>query len=68
MITDTELYCLLYSSDLSLSYIFENEDKTDKEEYWKNIPRNENNDSFWFPLYRDFKYLSEKNNNNLDMN
>lgn len=68
VISDTELYDLLYSSDLSLSYIFENEDKTDKEEYWKNIPRNENNDSFWFPLYRDFKYLSEKNNNNLDMN
>ena len=57
VITDTELYSLLYSSDLSLSFIFDDDDLIDKEEYWKNIPRNEKNDCFWFPLYSDFKYL-----------
>ena len=66
VITDTELYDLLYSSDLSLGYIFNDDDLTDKEEYWKNIPRNENNERFWFPLYSDFKYLSDNYDGNID--
>lgn len=69
VITDTELYDLLYSSDLSLDFIFntlKNDDSTDKEEYWRNIPRNEKNDRFWFPLYSDFKYLSNDYNSNID--
>ena len=69
VITDTELYDLLYSSDLSLDFIFntlKNDDSTDKEEYWRNIPRNEKNDRFWFPLYSDFKYLSDNYNSNID--
>ena len=63
MITDTELYCLLYSSDLS--FIFNNDDLADKEEYWRNIPHNEN-DHFWFPLCSDFKYLSDNIDDNID--
>ena len=66
MITDTELYDLLYSSDLSFSEIFNEDDLTDKEEYWRNIPRNEKSGHFWFPLYSDFKYLSDNYNNNID--
>ena len=66
VITDTELYDLLYSSDLSFSEIFNEDDLTDKEEYWRNIPRNEKNDRFWFPLYSDFKYLSDNYNCNMD--
>ena len=69
MIKDTELYDLLYSSDLSLSFIFnilKNDDLTDKEEYWRNIPRNENSERFWFPLYSDFKYLSDNYDGNID--
>lgn len=65
VITDTELYSLLYSSDLSLSFIF-NDDLTDKEKHWRNIPRNEKSDRFWFPPYRDFKYLSDNYNGNTD--
>lgn len=64
VITDTELYSLLYSSDLS--FIFNKDDLTDKEEYWRNIPRNEKSGRFWFPLYSDFKYLSDNYNNNID--
>ena len=66
VITDTELYDLLYSSDLSFSEIFNEDDLTDKEEYWRNIPRNEKSGRFWFPLYSDFKYLSDNYNNNID--
>lgn len=68
VISDTELYDLLYSSDLSLSlsYIFDDDGLIDKEEYWKNIPRNEKNVRFWFPLYSDFKYLSDNYNSNTD--
>lgn len=69
VIKDTELYDLLYSSDLSLSFIFnifKNDDLTDKEEYWRNIPRNENSERFWFPLYSDFKYLSDNYDGNID--
>ena len=66
VITGAELYSLLYSSDLSLGYIFNDDDLTDKEEYWKNIPRNENNERFWFPLYSDFKYLSDNYDGNID--
>ena len=66
VIKDTELYDLLYSSDLSLSFIFNKDDLTDKEEYWRNIPRNQKNDRFWFPLYSDFKYLSDNYNDNID--
>ena len=66
VISDTELYDLLYSSDLSLSFIFNKDDLTDKEEYWRNIPRNQKNDRFWFPLYSDFKYLSDNYNDNID--
>ena len=66
VITDTELYNLLYSSDLSFSEIFNEDDLTDKEEYWRNIPRNEKSGRFWFPLYSDFKYLSDNYNNNID--
>ena len=66
VISDTELYDLLYSSDLSLSFIFNKDDLTDKEEYWRNIPRNQKNDRFWFPLYSDFKYLSDNYNCNMD--
>ena len=66
VITGAELYSLLYSSDLSFSFIFNNDDLTDKEEYWRNIPRNEKNDRFWFPLYSDFKYLSDNYNCNID--
>lgn len=66
VISDTELYDLLYSSDLSLSFIFNKDDLTDKEEYWRNIPRNQKNDRFWFPLYSDFKYLSDNYNCNID--
>lgn len=66
VIKDTELYDLLYSSDLSLSYIFENDDLIEKEEYWRNIPHDEKSDRFWFPSYSDFKYLSDNYNSNID--
>lgn len=61
VISDTELYDLLHSSDLSLSYIFDDDDLIDKEEYWK-----KKNVRFWFPLYSDFKYLSDNYNSNTD--
>lgn len=68
-ILEAEEYQYLYTDNDNMNYYSakQYDDLTDKKEYWRNIPRNEKSDRFWFPLYSDFKYLSDNYNGNIDM-
>lgn len=60
-ITGTQLYELLYPTFKSLdgweTLELSEENKTLIAPYWKHIPCNNNDTSFWYPYYVDFKFL-----------
>lgn len=56
IISGAELYELLHPLNLPNLY---GEAKSREEEYWNNIPRNDESNHFWFPQYSDFKFLEE---------